>query len=162
MSLWLNSGVPATKVACRAGHGVAVLLKIYAHCIDGQATAANQRIAEALGTGDAEEDPVTRATATPSRHRNRSHRPRPWPFRPRPWLVRARPGAARIPEPGTHGRIADGGGPEMRLEARPRWSARGHSGGASVRQNRRLSLRWFEPNTCHHLRKRPASCEFSC
>ena len=38
MSLWLNSGVPATEVARRAGHGVAVLLKIYAHCIDGQAT----------------------------------------------------------------------------------------------------------------------------
>ena len=56
MSLWLNSGVPATEVARRAGHGVAVLLKIYAHCIDGQATAANQRIAEALGTPDAEED----------------------------------------------------------------------------------------------------------
>jgi hypothetical protein len=31
----LNSGVPATEVARRAGHGVAVLLKIYAHCIDG-------------------------------------------------------------------------------------------------------------------------------
>ena len=30
---------------------------IYAHCIDGQATAANQRIAEALGTQDAEQDP---------------------------------------------------------------------------------------------------------
>ena len=57
MSLWLNSGVPATEVARRAGHGAAVLLKIYAHCIDGQATAANQRIAEALCTGDAEEDP---------------------------------------------------------------------------------------------------------
>jgi integrase len=57
VSLWLNSGVPATEVARRAGHGVAVLLKIYAHCIDGQATAANQRIAEALGAGDAEEDP---------------------------------------------------------------------------------------------------------
>jgi ABC-type glutathione transport system ATPase component len=56
VSLWLNSGVPATEVARRAGHGVAVLLKIYAHCIDGQATAANQRIAEALGTGDAEKD----------------------------------------------------------------------------------------------------------
>ena len=56
VSLWLNSGVPATEVARRAGHGVAVLLKIYAHCIDGQATAANQRIAEALGTPDAEED----------------------------------------------------------------------------------------------------------
>jgi len=38
------------------GHGVAVLLKIYAHCIDGQATAANQRIAEALGTRDTEQD----------------------------------------------------------------------------------------------------------
>jgi hypothetical protein len=41
VSLWLNSGVPATEVARRAGHGVAVLLKIYAHCIDGQADAAN-------------------------------------------------------------------------------------------------------------------------
>jgi hypothetical protein len=40
-----------------AGHGVAVLLKIYAHCIDGQATAANQRIADALGNTDAEQDP---------------------------------------------------------------------------------------------------------
>jgi integrase len=57
VSLWLNSGVPATEVARRAGHGVAVLLKIYAHCIDGQATAANQRIAEALGIQDAEDDP---------------------------------------------------------------------------------------------------------
>jgi integrase len=49
VSLWLNSGVPATEVARRGGHGVAVLLKIYAHCIDGQADAANQRITEALG-----------------------------------------------------------------------------------------------------------------
>jgi hypothetical protein len=52
VSLWLNSGVPATEVARRAGHGVAVLLKIYAHCIDGQADAANQRITDALGTQD--------------------------------------------------------------------------------------------------------------
>jgi len=50
VSLWLNSGVPATEVARRAGHGVAVLLKIYAHCIDGQADAANQRITDALTT----------------------------------------------------------------------------------------------------------------
>jgi integrase len=49
VSLWLNSGVPATEIARRAGHGVAVLLKIYAHCIDGQANAANQRITDALG-----------------------------------------------------------------------------------------------------------------
>ena len=40
------------EVARRAGHGVAVLLKIYAHCIDGQADAANQRITDALGTKD--------------------------------------------------------------------------------------------------------------
>jgi integrase len=52
VSLWLNSGVPATGVARRAGHGVAVLLKIYAHCIVGQADAANKRITDALGTQD--------------------------------------------------------------------------------------------------------------
>jgi len=69
VSLWLNSGVSATEVARRAGHGVAVLLKIYAHCIDGQADAANQRITDALGAVEADHDP------------------------------------------GTHGRIADGGGP---------------------------------------------------
>ena len=50
VSLWLNAGVPATEVARRAGHSVAVLLRIYAHCIDGQADAANQRITDALGT----------------------------------------------------------------------------------------------------------------
>ena len=60
VSLWLNSGVPATEVARRAGHGVAVLLKIYAHCIDGQADAANQRITDALGTQDAEPGPRRR------------------------------------------------------------------------------------------------------
>ena len=56
VSLWLNSGVPATEVARRAGHGVAVLLKIYAHCIDGQADAANQRITRALGDAEGTED----------------------------------------------------------------------------------------------------------
>ena len=48
VSLWLNAGVPATEVARRAGHGVAVLLRVYAHCIDGQAGPANQRIGDAL------------------------------------------------------------------------------------------------------------------
>jgi hypothetical protein len=51
------SGVPATEVARRAGHGVAVLLKIYAHCIDGQADAANQRITDAFGANDTEPEP---------------------------------------------------------------------------------------------------------
>jgi hypothetical protein len=50
VSLWLNSGVPATEVARRAGHGVAVRLKIYAHCIGGRADAANKRITDDLGT----------------------------------------------------------------------------------------------------------------
>jgi integrase len=54
VSLWLNSGVPATEVARRAGHGVAVLLKIYAHCIDGQANAANKHITDALSAQDAQ------------------------------------------------------------------------------------------------------------
>jgi integrase len=52
VSLWLNSGVPATEVARRAGHSVAVLLKVYAHCIDGQADSVNKRIADALGGED--------------------------------------------------------------------------------------------------------------
>jgi integrase len=50
VSLWLNAGVPATEIARRAGHNVAVLLRVYAHCIDGQADAANQRITDALTT----------------------------------------------------------------------------------------------------------------
>jgi hypothetical protein len=36
-------------VARRTGHGVAVLLKIYAHCIDAQAGSAIKRITDALG-----------------------------------------------------------------------------------------------------------------
>jgi hypothetical protein len=46
--------LPATEVARRTGHGVAVLLKIYAHCLDGQADGANQRITSALGAKDTE------------------------------------------------------------------------------------------------------------
>ncbi len=49
VSLWLNSGVPATEVARRAGHSVDVLLKVYAKCIEGQEHMANRRIEEALG-----------------------------------------------------------------------------------------------------------------
>ncbi|MEV4245204.1 tyrosine-type recombinase/integrase [Streptosporangium canum] len=50
VSLWLNAGVHAPEVAERAGHGVDVLLKVYATCIDGQHEAANKRILEALTT----------------------------------------------------------------------------------------------------------------
>jgi integrase len=48
VSLWLNSGVPATEVAERAGHGVDVLLRVYASCIDGSEPIANARIDAAL------------------------------------------------------------------------------------------------------------------
>jgi hypothetical protein len=54
VSLWLNAGVPATEVARRAGHGVALLLKVYANCVDGQAGAPNQRIGDALDGDDQE------------------------------------------------------------------------------------------------------------
>jgi hypothetical protein len=42
------------RPARRAGHGVAVLLKIYAHCIDGQAGTATKRINGALSAPEAE------------------------------------------------------------------------------------------------------------
>ncbi|SCG55524.1 tyrosine-type recombinase/integrase [Micromonospora inositola] len=48
VSLWLNGGVPATEVARRAGHSVAVLLKVYANCIDGEEEAVNDKISQAL------------------------------------------------------------------------------------------------------------------
>jgi len=44
--------VAASRRPAWAGHGVAVLPKIYAHCIDGQADAANRRITDALGAQD--------------------------------------------------------------------------------------------------------------
>jgi integrase len=52
VSLWLNSGVPATQVAEWAGHSVHVLLKVYAKCIDGQDEVARRRIEAALKLGD--------------------------------------------------------------------------------------------------------------
>ncbi|WP_433459326.1 tyrosine-type recombinase/integrase [Micromonospora sp. CA-248212] len=48
-SLWLNAGVPSTEVARRLGHGVAVLLRVYANCIDGGDDTMNDKIGDALG-----------------------------------------------------------------------------------------------------------------
>ena len=47
------------------GHhdSVGVLLKIYAHCIDGQADAANKRIIDALSTPGAEHNPADEGDA---------------------------------------------------------------------------------------------------
>jgi integrase len=46
---WLNAGVPPTEVARRLGHSVAVLLKVYANCIDGGEDGVNDRIGGAPG-----------------------------------------------------------------------------------------------------------------
>ena len=35
LTWWLNDGVPPTQVARWAGHGVRVLLDVYAGCVDG-------------------------------------------------------------------------------------------------------------------------------
>jgi hypothetical protein len=49
---WLNGGVPPVQVAEWAGHSVAVLLKVYAKCIDGQDQIAKRRIEDALRDPD--------------------------------------------------------------------------------------------------------------
>jgi len=62
-SLWLNAGVPPTEVARRLGHSVAVLLRVYANCIDGEISHHNDRIADALAgdrTGTSREHEATR------------------------------------------------------------------------------------------------------
>lgn len=51
LSLWLNGGVPPTQVAQWAGHGLDVLLRIYAKCLVGQDELARRRIVEALRQG---------------------------------------------------------------------------------------------------------------
>jgi integrase len=54
VSTWLNGGVQPAQVAKWAGHSVAVLLRVYARCIDGQDQIAKRRIEDALSEGDAE------------------------------------------------------------------------------------------------------------
>jgi integrase len=49
VSTWLNGGIPPAQVAEWAGHSVAILLKTYAKCLDGQDDIAKRRIEEALG-----------------------------------------------------------------------------------------------------------------
>jgi len=52
VTLQLNAGVPAPEVARRAGHGVAVLLRVYAGCIEGHEQLWNNRIDDALRDED--------------------------------------------------------------------------------------------------------------
>jgi hypothetical protein len=48
---------PAPEVARRAGHGVEVLLSVYAGCIDGQDQQWKERITDVLTDGDARRHP---------------------------------------------------------------------------------------------------------
>jgi integrase len=48
VSTWLNGGVDATRVAKWAGHSLAVLLRVYAKCLDGGEQTARDRVAKAL------------------------------------------------------------------------------------------------------------------
>ena len=74
-SLWLNNGVPATEVARRLGHDVAVLLKIYANCIDGQEGQINDRITAALAAAyDRETLPAAPAMDTAAQPNPRTRR----------------------------------------------------------------------------------------
>jgi hypothetical protein len=68
VSLRPNSGDARHRGRPPGGHGVAVLLKIYAHCIDWQADVANQRISDALGASDTEPEPRARKTAKAKWH----------------------------------------------------------------------------------------------
>jgi integrase len=52
VSTWLNGGVAPAQVAEWAGHSVAVLLRVYAKCIDGQDQIAKRRIENALRESD--------------------------------------------------------------------------------------------------------------
>jgi hypothetical protein len=114
----------------RAGCGVAVRLDIYAHCIDRQAVAANKR-STAPCAQDAEQDPATKVTPIASRQPEvagqRQGAGQDGQHTAPTLAVRARPCAARSPDPGAYGRIADGGSPESRPERRTRWSAAGDS-----------------------------------
>jgi integrase len=47
VSTWLNGGVEATRAAKWAGHSLAVLLRVYAKCLDGGEQTAGDRVAKA-------------------------------------------------------------------------------------------------------------------
>jgi integrase len=49
VSTWLNAGVEATRVAEWARHSVAVLLRVYAKCLDGGEQAARAKVQQAMG-----------------------------------------------------------------------------------------------------------------
>jgi integrase len=65
VSTWLAAGVPPKQVALWAGHGVDVLLRVYAKVLSGHEGEAMRRILEATTTTDAE------SADRPARHEDR-------------------------------------------------------------------------------------------
>lgn len=49
VSTWLNAGVEGPRVAEWAGHSLAILMRVYAKCIDGGELTARQRVQAAMG-----------------------------------------------------------------------------------------------------------------
>jgi integrase len=66
VSTWLNAGVAAPQVAAWAGHGVDVLLKIYAKTIEGQEDIAKGRIETALRDGLGDQDEEAKSDGKPT------------------------------------------------------------------------------------------------
>ena len=74
-SLWLNNGIPATEVARRLGQDVAVLIKSYVNCIDGQKGEINHRITAALAVEHDQKTPPTTAAVDAAASQSRGPDP---------------------------------------------------------------------------------------
>lgn len=74
-SLWLNNGIPATEVAQRLGQDVAVLIKSYVNCIDGQKGEINHRITAALAVEHDQKTPPTTAAVDAAASQSRGPDP---------------------------------------------------------------------------------------
>ncbi|MEV5571118.1 tyrosine-type recombinase/integrase [Spirillospora sp. NPDC052269] len=75
LSLWLSSGIDPTEVAERAGHSVEMLMRTYAHCIEGREAEVNRRIEAALGSPAAPDAEHAEQTP-PAPHSSRARVPR--------------------------------------------------------------------------------------
>jgi len=56
VSTWLHAGVDSTQVAAWAGHSVAVLMRVYASCLDGHEAVAKKRIEAAFEAARSPDD----------------------------------------------------------------------------------------------------------
>jgi integrase len=64
----LNSGVPATEIAAWAGHGVEMLLRVYARCVAGLEEVWISRMEASLRPPDAEPEDAGQASEAGAEH----------------------------------------------------------------------------------------------